>query len=527
MKIPTLNKGLKMSILLAILLSGGVVAQTRLRTTTGMIDGAIHDDTGVRQFRGIPYAAPPVGDNRWRAPRPVAKWSGIRRAKRFGAACIQRVAGVRLPWSREFMVQEEISEDCLFLNVWTAARSERERRPVLVYIHGGGYQEGSGAIDVYDGSKLARKGLVVVTINYRLGIFGYLAHPELTAESQNHASGNYGMLDQIEALRWVQRNIAAFGGDPARVTIAGQSAGASSVHNLTASPRAKGLFHRVIAESGSSITGLPTPSLAEGEKGGLAFAASKGAKSLRELRAMTPEQLMAMPSPTIRFAPVVDGWALPQDAQAAIAAGRHHDLPVLTGLNADEASSQPNYGRLTAAAFNAQLRERYPADAATLLQLYPATTDAEASIAQKEISRDRNRVSMHLWATRRARTSRTAAWTYYFTRAIPWPSNPQFGAFHTGEVPYVFGTLDRLDRPWQEKDREVSSAIMAYWVNFVTTGNPNGKGLVEWPAFDPEKARTFEIGEQTGSRPVAEPDKLKFLTDYLQSARLLRGSILF
>ena len=526
MRLRNLKLIMLMTIFVAISLAVEANSQSRVQTVGGTIEGVV-DETGVRSFRGIPYAAPPVGDGRWRAPRAAAKWSGVRSARRFGAACIQRVVGERLPWSQEFMIREAIDEDCLFLNVWTAAKSSRDRRPVLVYIHGGGYQEGSGAIDVYDGSALARKGLVVVTINYRLGIPGYLAHPELTAESKAHASGNYGMLDQIEALRWVRQNIAAFGGDPARVTIAGQSAGASSVHNLTASPLAKGLFHRVIAESGSSISGLPTPTLAEAEKSGLAFAGSKGAKSLRELRSMTWEQLMAGPAPSMRFAPIVDGWSLPQDALATIAAGRHHDLPVLTGLNADEASSQPTYGRLSAAAFTSQLRERYGDDAAALLRLYPATTDAEASIAQKEISRDRNRVSMYLWATRRARTSRTPAWTYYFTRAIPWPSNPQFGAFHTGEVPYVFGTLNRLDRPWQEKDRQVSNTIMDYWVNFVTTGDPNGKGLAEWPTFDPEKAQTFEIGEQTGSRPVAAPDKLKFLTDYLQSSRVLRGSILF
>jgi para-nitrobenzyl esterase len=526
MRLRNLKLIMLMTIFIAIILAVEANSQSRVQTVGGTIEGVV-DETGVRSFRGIPYAAPPVGDGRWRAPRAAAKWSGVRSARRFGAACIQRVVGERLPWSQEFMVREAIDEDCLFLNVWTAAKSSRDRRPVLVYIHGGGYQEGSGAIDVYDGSALARKGLVVVTINYRLGIPGYLAHPELTAESKAHASGNYGMLDQVEALRWVRQNIAAFGGDPARVTIAGQSAGASSVHNLTASPLAKGLFHRVIAESGSSISGLPTPTLAEAEKSGLAFAGSKGAKSLRELRSMTWEQLMAGPAPSMRFAPIVDGWSLPQDALATIAAGRHHDLPVLTGLNADEASSQPTYGRLSAAAFTSQLRERYGDDAAALLRLYPATTDAEASIAQKEISRDRNRVSMYLWATRRARTSRTAAWTYYFARAIPWPSNPQFGAFHTGEVPYVFGTLDRLDRPWQEKDRQVSNTIMDYWVNFVTTGDPNGKGLAEWPTFDPEKAQTFEIGEQTGLHPVAAPDKLKFLTDYLQSSRVLRGSILF
>ena len=511
------------TLLLAQLLAGVVLAQSRLLTTAGMIEGTFHDGTGVREFKGIPYAV----SGRWRAPRPVARWRGIRNAQRYGAACIQRVTGSRLPWSSEFMVQEEISEDCLFLNIWTGAESAREGRPVLVYLHGGGYQEGSGAVEVYDGTSLARRGLVVVTINYRLGVFGYLAHPELTAEARPRVSGNYGMLDQIAALRWVQQNITAFGGDPKRVTIAGQSAGASSVHNLIASPLAKGLFHRAIAQSGSSVSGLPTASLAEAEKAGSRYAGALGAKSLAELRALKWEQLIAGAAPPVRFAPVVDGWALPADALAAVSAGRHHDVPVLTGLNADEASSQPSYGRLTAADFSRQAAERYGDRTARFLAIYPAGSDAEAATSQREASRDRNRVSMHLWATRRARTSRTPAWTYYFSRAIPWPPFPQYGAFHTGEVPYVFGTIARLDRPWQKVDHAVSEMMISYWVNFVTAGNPNGPGLPEWPAFDPAREVTFEIGERTGLLPIAAPARRLFFTEYLQSPQLVRGSILF
>ncbi|MFN7826468.1 MAG: carboxylesterase/lipase family protein [Acidobacteriota bacterium] len=515
------------TILLAMLFTGVDFAQSRVPTTAGVIEGTFHDGTGVREFKGIPYAAPPVGAGRWRAPRPVARWRGIRKAQRFGAACIQRVAGSRLPWSSEFMVQEEISEDCLFLNVWTAAGSSRERRPVLVYLHGGGYQEGSGAVEVYDGSHLARRGLVVVTLNYRLGVLGYLAHPELTAEARPRVSGNYGMLDQIAALRWVRQNIAAFGGDPARVTIAGQSAGASSVHNLLASPLAKGLFHRAIAQSGSSVSGLPTASLDAAEKAGSRYAGALGAPTLRELRGLKWEQLLAGAVPPVRFAPVIDGWALPVDALAAVTAGRHHDVPVLTGLNADEASSQPSYGRLTAAEFLRQAAERYGELTPRFLALYPAGSDSEAATSQKEAARDRNRVSMHLWAARRARTSRTPAWTYYFSRAIPWPPFPQYGAFHTGEVPYVFGTTDRLDRPWQKIDGEVRERMLSYWVNFVTAGNPNGAGLPDWPAFDPAREVTFEIGDRTGSLPIASPPRRLFFTEYLQSPRLVRGSILF
>ena len=319
-----------------------------VKVASGSLEGTTMT-SGIRVFKGLPYAAPPVGDLRWRPPQPPAKWNGVRKADKFSDSCMQALTRSRNPWTKEFMVQNEASEDCLCLNVWTGAKAATEKRPVLVWMHGGGFNEGSGEIITYDGEELAKKGLIVVTINYRLGIFGFYTHPELTKESPQHASGNYGLLDCVAALEWVQKNIAAFGGDPSRVTIAGQSAGAMAVHALTASPLAKGLFHRAIAESGSGV-GRRTKELAASEQDGVKWAEAKGATSLQALRAKPAADLMG----GARFAPVVDGWFLPADTAVIFANGKQNDVPMLTGLTADEGSSAPTYGKVKAEDFSKQ-----------------------------------------------------------------------------------------------------------------------------------------------------------------------------
>jgi para-nitrobenzyl esterase len=296
-----------------------------VRVTGGLVSGAAGRAPSIAAFKGIPFAAPPVLERRWRAPAPVMPWDGVRKADAFSASCMQQVVQERKPWTWEFMTHGEVSEDCLYLNVWTAAASAAERRPVFVYIYGGAFSEGSGAVPVYDGEGLAAKGLVVVTFNYRLGVLGFLAHPGLSEEGPSRTSGNYGLLDQVAALRWVRDNIAAFGGDSNRVTIAGQSAGGMSVHALIASPLAKGLFHRAIVQSGGSSVGgggipLGTRILADAEAAGLAFAQAKGAATIAALRAMSWQQLTEPlpaaqpgkgPAPPVRFSPIVDGYVLP------------------------------------------------------------------------------------------------------------------------------------------------------------------------------------------------------------------------
>ena len=488
-----------------------------VKTESGLLAGMPSSDGSVRAYKGVPFAAPPVGSLRWRAPKSPATWQGIRNAREFSASCIQTIVDERKPWTYEFMTHTPISEDCLYLNVWTAANNSNERRPVFFWMHGGGYTEGTGAVPVYDGEALARKGLVVVTVNYRLGVLGFLSHPELSRESDHNASGNYGTLDQIAALEWVQKNIAAFGGDPNRVTIAGQSAGANSVHNLTASPLAKRLFHRAIAESGSGVVANNrTLTLAEAEKAGVQFSESKGARSLAELRAMSWQDLVGgtRSGNASNFRTVVDGWVLPETVESVFARGKQNDVPTLTGLTADEGSSAPDYGMIPADAFVKQVRQRFGDLADAILKLYPFSSDEQAGMAEKMSAREQGRVSMYLWAASRAKTAKTKAFTYYWTHAEPGPDEKRYGAFHTSEVPYVFNTLSKSSRPWTAADRKIAETLGAYWANFAATGDPNGKGLPLWPAFTVTVPQTMELGEKFGTHSVADTAKIDLFTQY-------------
>lgn len=497
-----------------------VSAADTIGVRAGRLTGATTAKAGVRAYLGVPFAAPPVGDGRWRAPRALASWSGVRAADRFSPSCMQAAPAAFGPWTLEFLLRGPVSEDCLYLNVWTAA-ARGERRPVLVYIYGGGFSSGSGDVPVYDGAALASRGLVVITINYRVGVLGFLAHPELSAESGDRSSGNYGLLDQVAALQWVRDNVEAFGGDPTRVTIAGQSAGAISVFLLTASPMAKGLFHRASIQSGpgglaafgiGSTRAVARP-LADAEKDGIAFAESKGAKSIAELRAIPAAELIK-PSPGsagMRFGPIVDGRFLREDPAATFAAGRQNDVATITGLNADEGSASPAYGKQSADAFRKSVTGRYGDRAPKMLAAYPAGTDEEARRAQVESARDAGIAGVFAMLAERAKTARTPAYMYFFDRAIPWPERPEFGAFHTAEVPYVFGTLDALPRPWTDVDRRLSDAMMTYWVSFATRGDPNGSGAAPWPAFQPGRLEIMELGERIGPRPIAR-ERLELFT---------------
>jgi len=348
-------------------------------------------------------------------------------------------------------------------------------------------------------------------MNYRVGSLGFLAHPELTKESG--ASGNYGLLDQIAALRWVHDNIAAFGGDPSRVTIAGQSAGAVSVFLLTASPLAKGLFQRAAIESGpgglsamgiASTSGTARPR-ETAEKDGVAFAERLGAHSLAELRALPASKFVGGG----RFGPVVDGRVLVEDPAVTFAAGRQNDVPTITGLNADEGSASPTYGKATAEAYRRQIEQRFGDRAARVLAVYPAGTDEEARKSQVESSRELGVVGVQRMLGERAKTARTPAFAYFFDRAIPWPEHPEFGAFHTAEVPYVFGTLDVLKRPWTDSDRALSQTMMSYWANFATRGDPNGPGLPNWPAFAQDRQTLMRLGERIEPRAPLPAERIE------------------
>ena len=485
-----------------------------IKTSSGMVSGVATSDGAVVSFKGIPYAAPPVGKLRWRAPQPTAPWKGTLKADHFGASCIQGPNNEILPWTKEFMYVTPISEDCLFLNIWAPSAAAGARHPVLVFIHGGAFTSGSGDVPVYDGESLARTGMVIVTINYRVGPLGFLAHPLLTAESEHHSSGNYGLLDQVAALQWVKQNIRAFGGDPAHVAVAGQSADAMSVADLVASPFGRGLFSAAIADSGIGGRGVPMMTLAEAEKDGAGFAATKKADSLDALRALPASQFVVQ---GMRFAPVVDGWILPDNPMTLTTShGADNDVPVITGFQAND-SMLGGPRATTAAQFQSRARQVYGSMADEYLKLYPATSDEEAKQSQADSGRDRLRAGMYIWASKRAETHKSRIYTYYFDRAVPWPAHPEFGAFHTGEIPYAFGNLGKLDRPWEPVDHTISKMMMTYWKNMSATGDPNGASVPRWAAVDPGKPAVMRLGATCEPIPPADSAKLDFWKRYFAS----------
>ena len=488
-----------------------------VKTDAGLVSGA-PGTGGVVAYLGIPYAAPPVGALRWRPPQPAAHWAGVRAADRFGTSCMQAQPGSRLPWTEEFMTQGPIGEDCLSLNVWTPATSASARLPVMVWIYGGGFNEGSSAVAVYDGAALARKGVIVVSMNYRVGALGFLAHPELSRESEHHVSGNYGLLDQIAALQWVRRNIGAFGGDAARVTIFGQSAGALSVAGLMQSPLAKGLFARAIAQSGPGLLAANalggTASLADRETAGVRYAEAKGARSLAELRALEPAVFFApggRGSAPLAGGLFKDGWVLPERAPA-------DQVPLLVGFVADDLGMGGGGAAPSApavAAWQSDAQRAYGERADAFLKLYPVSSDADVAAVRKAAGRDRARISLDRWSAGQLEASKRI-YTYYFDRAIPWPAHPEYGAFHSSEIPYIFETLERMNRPWEAVDRQLAGTVSSYWTNFARSGDPNGAGLPVWPAYDPSSQTTMELGEKVGAMRDAEPARAEFFVNVLK-----------
>ena len=480
-----------------------------------MLSGVPGRNAGITVFKGVPYSASPAGDLRWKAPQPPIPWQGIRKADHFGNICPQPHGDT-----------SAMSEDCLFLNVWSGAASATEKRPVLVWIHGGRFIFGAGSQPEFDGEGLARKGLVVVTMNYRVGVFGFLATPELSKESGHNASGDYGLLDQIACLHWVQKNIAAFGGDPSRVTIAGQSAGAGSVLLLSNSPLAKGLYQRAIAESGArfprdpELRGFATSwrPLKDAERAGVKYASAHGANSLKELRALKWEQLMngvdandegVYGHPPL-FRPTVDGWVIPFGYGETYTKGLQNDVPMLTGNNLDESGAEPQ-PHISLDTYLNSTKQKYGSMADAFLKLYPASSDHEAGLAGNAEARDGSRVSTFLWATEWKKAARNEVFSYYWTHAPPGPGHDTRGAFHASEINYVFNNLYAVDLPWTEEDRKIADIMSSYWVNFAATGDPNGKDLPSWPAFDAQSPTAMEVGDRFVPIPVADPAKFNLI----------------
>lgn len=456
-------------------------------TDAGRLAGLRDATAGLDVFKGIPYAAPPLGPLRWKPPQPMAAWKDVRKADHFGPRCMQRPI-----FSDMVFRSDGMSEDCLYLNVWTPANASKRKLPVLVYFYGGGFVGGDGSEPRYDGAALARRGIVTVTVNYRLDVFGFLATPALAAESPRHAAGNYGLLDQHAALAWVKRNIAAFGGDPDQVTIGGESAGSMSVSAQMASPLSKGLIHRAIGESGAMLGNLnPTP-LEQAMREGEAFRQRVGARSLDELRAMSAQKLLdaAGAKDQPEFRPDVDGYFLPREPKAIYEAGEQAHVPLLLGANSQEGS----YVNLlekdqapTPANYEAAVRKQYGEHAADVLKLYPGRNEAEVKSSGTALAGD-HFIAFSTWDWMRLhrRTGKAPVYYYYFTQSRPakrdGSAGPDAGAVHSGEIEYALGNLPGNPvYAWTATDQRVSEVMQGYWAQFIKTGDPNGPGLPHWP----------------------------------------------
>lgn len=498
-----------------------------VRVSGGLVAGVLEAAGSVRAYKGIPFAAPPVGPLRWRAPQPVAPWAGVRIADRFGSACLQPLVprdGIMNLFSFAEPPECGMSEDCLYLNVWTGARSPDERLPVIVWIFGGGFRVGSGSHPVSGGTHLARRGAVVVTLNYRVGALGFLAHPELTRE--DGASGNYACMDVIAALRWVRDNIAAFGGDPNCVAIYGQSAGAALASILMASPEAQGLFHRAIGGSGGrfdgGMMGAPMKSLCAAEKSGAEFLEGLGARTLEEIRNVPADTLYG---PRGLWGPIVDGKILNRTVQQAFSAGAQARVAMLTGFCADEASPYPNPPLHTLGGLKSHAETQFAENAQALLDLYPAATDAQASEQSYRITRDSGfGYQAWKWASLHSETGRAPTYMYYFSRAVPLPAARKFrepmprggyGAWHGSELWYAFDTLDTQPFPWEPVDREVAATFSSALVQFARSGQPGP----EWPRFNAHEAGAMVIGERLGAGSLPNREALQFFTSHYATSQ--------
>jgi para-nitrobenzyl esterase len=504
-------------ILILLLAAGSVPASAALnqpvKTNGGMLQGIPGKDSSVTAFRGVPYAAPPIGNLRWRGPQAAASWAGVRPADKFGNICMQNALKPGSFYQVEFYESPEpMSEDCLYLNLWTAAASAAEKRPVMVWLHGGGFVEGSGSLPSFNGESLAAKGVVIVTINYRLGVFGFLSHPELASESPFHASGNYGMLDQLQALRWVKANIQNFGGDPDNVTIFGQSAGASSVLSLCASPLAKGYFRRAIVQSGGFIQASDRKTE---EQAGLKFAQRVGVDSIAGLRAKPAAEIqrVAIPPPdgtsanVSRFRPYVDGYFLTTTPHDVFLAGAENTHSLLAGSNANEGTTLVPTP-VTETQMKSRIEGRYGSRAEEYFKIYPVHSDQEAWQATIDAVRDFMAGTALEVATIE---NKHPTYVYYFDRHPPGHDSDRYGAYHSAELVYVFNNLDSVKRPWTATDRKLAGIMSSYWVNFARTGDPNGTGLPRWPAYGTTSARGMKLGTQVEPASLPPTERLDAL----------------
>jgi len=491
-------------------------AQSPQVTTANGIVGGVVETSGIRSFEGIPFAAPPTGDLRWKAPQPVKSWSGVKKCDHFGPQAMQpRI------YSDMIFRSAGVSEDCLYLNVWTPGGDARDL-PVLVYFYGGGYMAGDGSEPRYDGESMAKQGIVAVTVNYRLGVFGFLAHPELTKESPYHGSGNYGLMDQAAALAWVHQNISAFGGDPTRVTIGGESAGSLSVSAQMASPLSKDLIAGAIGESGS-LLGDATKSLADAEQTGVAFARSCGASTIAELRALPAEKVQkaAKGFSYYHFPVTVDGYFFPKPPVDIYLAGEQAHVPLLVGWNIEEGSYKSITGDNPPRKENYEngVRKMFGIAADSVLRLYAAASDPDVEEAGTDLASDHFiAYGTWRWSDIQARTGGKPVYRYLFGSLRPLV-RPARRPSHSAEIEYALGNLPlNTVYAWGATDYAISSTMQGYFVNFIKSGNPNGKGigvasgnLAQWPAVKPGKPATvMHIGEPTEAKVEQHRERYLF-----------------
>ncbi len=490
-----------------------------VRTDSGAVQGVRAGSLDV--FKGVPFAAPPVGEKRWRPPAPHPSWSGVRAAKSFAPACMQ--AGVSMPGEPA----PRTSEDCLYLNVWgpspAGGRSPRPL-PVLVWIHGGGWTNGATSMPLYAGDVLARQGIVVVTIAYRLGALGFLAHAELSREGAG-SSGNYGLQDQLAALRWVQRNIRGFGGDPRQVTIAGQSAGAMSVSLLIASPPARGLFRRAIAQSGGVFEPVqlaPDYLLSNAERRGQAYAQSLGAMSVQQLRALPAARLLGDDASALSH-PVIEPRVLPRPPYDAYRERRHHDVPLLLGSNAEEGAGFVAPGSVKASTFEADVARRFGRLPPGMLAAYPAGNDEQAARSRVDLETDlRFGWNVWAWARLQAEVGHSPVFYYRFTHRPPFPADSPYagwGASHFTELWYMFGALAREPWPWTRADHVLSETMLDYWAAFVRHGDPNHARRPPWPRFTSSRPERLRLGWPLEVESVGETERLTAIDDAYRALR--------
>jgi para-nitrobenzyl esterase len=491
---------------LFIIICAAVPAIAQISTakvTGGTVEGVVKD--GIASFKGIQFAAPPVGDLRWRAPQPVVPWKGVKKADDFAPGPMQDTA-----FGGSLGGPQKISEDCLYLNVWTGAKEAGEKRPVMVWIYGGGFGIGMASTPTYDGANLAKKGVVLVSIAYRLGPFGFLAHPELSKES-GKGSGSYGIQDQIAGLKWVKENIAKFGGDPANVTIFGESAGAKSVGFLMTSPMAKGLFHRAISESGGAVA-PPVLSLREAEAQGKAYLSKLGADDIKTARALSAEKVQSETKGMGNFKPVPDGATIAEDPYALFEAGKFNDTPILVGTNSDEGGLFMTQ-KITRETFEQYIRNKYKSGVEEIIKAYPHATDAEALRSAKDAIREASFAwSTWSWARLQSNYGANRVFVYYFDYRASASSE---GASHGSEIAYVFGNL-RSNKP---EEKALSELMSACWINFARNGNPNGSGLPVWPAFDEKEQKTMFFDKTPSARPHPNADKIRAFDVYFAKLR--------